>query len=433
MPDRSPSPATHLPRFFLLTFALTWTAWIWAGSAPGGLAAPGPLRTFVLYVGIFAPALVAIALTALGTGRDGLRALLRPLFRGSVGLRWYLFAVGYMAAIKLTAALILRLATGVWPRFGADAWYIMLAATLFSTVVGGQSGEEIGWRGFGLPRLAARMGLARASLLLGVIWAGWHLPLFFIPGTDTTGQSFPQYLLMVTAISVIIAWLWQRTGGSLLLTMLMHAAINNTKDIVPSAVPGAANPFGLSTSPVAWISLALLWITAAYLLVLMSGPSLPSSENPMRGLQSASLVVVVVTLLGVGVTPARGQATPNAAAEDSVRALEEARGQALMHGDTVALSRMTAVEFNELTRLGTIRTRAANIWDVASGMLRLLTVRYDSLTVRMYGDVAILQGIADNTGTMGGVPFSGRIRYTRVFVWRDGRWQAITMQHTPMP
>jgi ketosteroid isomerase-like protein len=115
-----------------------------------------------------------------------------------------------------------------------------------------------------------------------------------------------------------------------------------------------------------------------------------------------------------------------------VRALEEARGQALIRGDTVALSRMTAMEFNELTRLGTMRNRAANIRDVASGMLRLLTVHYDSLTVRIYGDVAILQGIADNTGTMGGVPFSGRIRYTRVFARRDGRWQAVTMQHTPM-
>lgn len=129
---------------------------------------------------------------------------------------------------------------------------------------------------------------------------------------------------------------------------------------------------------------------------------------------------------------ALAQATTNAAAEDSVRALEEARGQALMHGDTVALSRMTAAEFNELTRFGTVRSRADNLRDVSSGMLRLTSVRFDSLTVRMYGDVAILQGITDNAGTMGGVPFSGRIRYTRAFVRRDGRWQAVTMQHTPM-
>ena len=128
---------------------------------------------------------------------------------------------------------------------------------------------------------------------------------------------------------------------------------------------------------------------------------------------------------------AAAQAAPQSP-EDSVRALEEARGQALLRGDTVAISRMTATEFNELSRFGTLRSRADNLRDVASGMLRLTSVKFDSLTVRIYGDVAILQGITDNAGTMGGVAFSGRIRYTRVFVRRDGRWQAVTMQHTPM-
>jgi membrane protease YdiL (CAAX protease family) len=66
----------------------------------------------------------------------------------------------------------------------------MIGATFFSTVIGGQAGKEIGWRGHALQRLAARTGLARGSVLLGVIWAASHLPLFFIQGTDTTGQSF---------------------------------------------------------------------------------------------------------------------------------------------------------------------------------------------------------------------------------------------------
>lgn len=148
---------------------------------------------------------------------------------------------------------------------------------------------------------------------------------------------------------------------------------------------------------------------------------------------SLGRAAVVIALLGVYSSPIQSQVVSNPAAEDSLRALEVARGEALVHGDTVALSRMTGLEFNELTRFGTVRNRAANIRDVSSGMLHLLTVRYDSTSVRIYGDVAVLQAIADNTGTMGGVPFSGRIRYTRVFVRRDGRWQAVTMQHTPMP
>jgi hypothetical protein len=119
--------------------------------------------------------------------------------------------------------------------------------------------------------------------------------------------------------------------------------------------------------------------------------------------------------------------------EDSVRAVENARGQALLQADTVALGRMIADEFIEISRLGTRRTRADNIRDISSGDLTLTSVRYDSLTVRIYDDVALLQGIADNTGTFRGFPFSGKIRYTRIFVRRDGRWQAVAMQQTSMP
>jgi len=120
------------------------------------------------------------------------------------------------------------------------------------------------------------------------------------------------------------------------------------------------------------------------------------------------------------------------ATEESVRAVEQARGEALLHADTVALSRMLATEFLEISRLGLVRTRAENIRDISSGDLKLLTVKYDSLSVRIYGAVAVLTGIADNTGQFRGFPFSGKIRYTRVFVRRAGRWQAVLMQQTPM-
>jgi len=118
--------------------------------------------------------------------------------------------------------------------------------------------------------------------------------------------------------------------------------------------------------------------------------------------------------------------------EDSVRAVEVARAQALLRADTIALSRMVADEFVEISRLGQLRTKADNIRDIASGELRLTSVKYDSLTVRIYGDVAVLRGIADNTGRFRGFPFSGKIRYTRIFVRRDGRWQAVAMQQTAL-
>ena len=143
-------------------------------------------------------------------------------------------------------------------------------------------------------------------------------------------------------------------------------------------------------------------------------------------------LAVVVALIALPRAPLHAQAV-NAAAEDSVRTVELSRGQALLRADTVALSRMLAQEFVEISRLGQLRTRADNIRDIASGDLKLTSVRYDSLTVQIYGDVAVLRGIADNTGLARGFPFAGKIRYTRVFVRRDGRWQAVTMQQTAMP
>ena len=260
-----------LLKFFSLTYAATWICWMAAGAISRGNTPAAPALAAIagalFLLGTFAPALVALALTERAEGRAATRALLRRVFEWRVGARWYVFAVGYMPAIKLSVALVHRFASGGWPRFGQEAWYLMATAILFSTWV--QAGEEIGWRGYAIPRLSDRFGLAPASVILGIIWASWHLPLFLVLESDKFGQSFPLYLLQVTALSVAAAWLYWRTEGSLLLVMLLHAAVNNTKDIVPSAVPGTTNPFALSTSLVAWLTVAFLWIAAAYFLVRM--------------------------------------------------------------------------------------------------------------------------------------------------------------------
>lgn len=260
-------PGGSIGTFFVLTYVLTWTCFISVAT----LAIPTRTRlgALLVLVGAFAPGLVALWLTARAERSGGARALLGRILRWRVAAQWYLFAAGYIAAIKLAVALVHRVATGAWPPFGHQPWYLILGAIVVSTPV--QAGEEIGWRGYALPRLTLRLGLARASILVGVVWACWHLPQFFIPDSDTYGQSFVVFLLQVTALSVAMAWLYAHSNGSLLLVMLMHAAVNNSKDIVPSAVPGATNTFGLSASFVAWLTVTLLWICAAYFLARMPG------------------------------------------------------------------------------------------------------------------------------------------------------------------
>jgi len=240
--------------FVLLTFAASWLVWL--------VTIGGP---FYL-LGVYAPAFVALALTAYSGGRAAVSALLHRMAIVSVPARWYLFAVGYFAAIKIGVALLHRVALGTWPAFAPEPWFLMLAGVAISTPF--QAGEEIGWRGYLLPRLTMRVGLPVASLIVGVVWACWHLPLFFVAGADTSGQPFAPYLLSVTALSVAMAWLYWRTDGSLLLTMLMHAAVNNL-NLVPAPRATATHVFALSASFVAWATAALLWAGAAGFLIAM--------------------------------------------------------------------------------------------------------------------------------------------------------------------
>jgi membrane protease YdiL (CAAX protease family) len=258
-------------KFFSLTYAVSWTLFIIAIVLSRGteLTAPGLLTGLLVFIGTISPALVALLLTARTSGSLGLGMLLRRLFQWRVGARWYVFALGFMAVIKVTVALTHRMLIGSWPEVGHQPYALVLIAILFSTPI--QSGEEIGWRGYALPLLADRVGYGRGSVLLGVVWAGWHLPLFFlrVPGNDEYGQSFPVWAMGVTALSVAIAWLYAHTNGSLLLTMLMHAAVNNSPHFLSATAINASNTFSLSASRVAWLTAAFLSIAAGYFLVRM--------------------------------------------------------------------------------------------------------------------------------------------------------------------
>lgn len=266
----------RLIAFFLLVFAITWTAWsVWSRSSTAW-------RWPIFYLGVFAPALVSVVLTWIESGRAGARRLIAPLFQWDVGVGWYVFALGYMGLVKLVAALVLRALTGGWPPFGSTPWIVLFMAALVSTVSGGQAGEELGWRGYALPRLANRLGFRVSAIIIGAIWATWHLPLFYFSGADLFGQSFPVFAMLVTAISVVITWIYVNTKGSLLLTMLFHASVNNTTAIVPSASIAPGGPLSLSGSPAAWCTLAVLTASAAALFGKLHGPA----ESPERSFQA---------------------------------------------------------------------------------------------------------------------------------------------------
>jgi membrane protease YdiL (CAAX protease family) len=180
------------------------------------IPAASPLGRGFILLGAFAPSLAAVAVTFRTQGRGGGITLLRRIVQWRVSAKYYVFALGFMVAIKLTAALIYRASTSSWPHFDTSQWYLIPLAIAFATPF--QAGEEIGWRGYALPQLAKYFGFGSASVLLGAVWGVWHLPQFFIRDADSYQQSFPIFVMQVTAMSVVFAWLY-------LLTMLLHAFV----------------------------------------------------------------------------------------------------------------------------------------------------------------------------------------------------------------
>jgi hypothetical protein len=139
--------AAVLLKYLALTFLATWGAFFAAIAASSNAALAGML----VFAGTIAPGLVALAITGREAG-----ALLKRLVQWRAGVQWYLFAVGFMAAIKLAVGLAHRLITGAWPPIGSQSAGPVIAEILFSTPF--QSGEQIGWRGYALPLLAERIG-----------------------------------------------------------------------------------------------------------------------------------------------------------------------------------------------------------------------------------------------------------------------------------
>ncbi len=266
-----------LGKFFAITFAVTWTCFFVAmglvHAAQLSGQEIGPVPGLLVFAGTVAPAFLALIISS---RNGGIPLLSQRRFEWRVAARWYGFALGYMAAIRLVVAFLERVITGSWPGVESAPAGAVLVAIIISTPF--QAGEEIGWRGYALPRLAERIGISWASVVLGMIWALWHLPLFFLalPGNAEYGSSFPLWAWGVTALSVAFAWLYVRTGGSLLLTMVMHSAVNNMPHFQSPSAAGVQNVFSLHGPLSLWLTAVCLWGCALYFLYRMRFMKPPS-------------------------------------------------------------------------------------------------------------------------------------------------------------
>lgn len=285
-PAATPRPAARttviarrpLASFMVLAFGLTWSFLIAdalgaRGIIPFRLTLSGPGLALALLMS-YGPTIAALVVAGATQGWAGVRGLVGALLRWRVGPRWYAMALGGPAALFYLAARLSEQLGSVPRPLPAQGWAVLAAGLVGSLVHGVANGEELGWRGYMLPQLLRRQRALSASLVLGAIWFAFHVPIMFVPNSIAGGQSFATalpFFVGVLATSVLMTWLYRRTGGSVLLTTLLHGAAN----VWPGLFGGAGDEVQL-----AWIQTALLVLTAA-VLVTRYGPDLgpPTSER----------------------------------------------------------------------------------------------------------------------------------------------------------
>jgi membrane protease YdiL (CAAX protease family) len=266
----------------VLMFALTWPIDL---SNSGFLPFQVPFAVYIFLGWGFIVA--SILMTGSIHGMGGVIALLKRFLIWRVGWRWYMAALFLMPALQITAILLNAALTQTtidfstayaYQIFGPSVNLVLLIVPffLFDAIA---NGEEIGWRGYVLPRLQSRYSALASSLIVGVIWGFWHLPKFL---SHWDGVEFLFFMVSIVARSVLYTWLFNNTNGSLLMTTLFHASGNTAGVLLPVATTAASGNLTIS------IIQAVLAVIVAAIVILKAGPERLSHSESKQTLNIAN-------------------------------------------------------------------------------------------------------------------------------------------------
>lgn len=220
-----------LRRFFLLSFGISWLVWISMIIFSPGEDYFLPL----LFMGAFGPSLAAICMVLMCGSIEERKSFWKSLIDVKrIGLKWFLFILLIFPTILFLGYFLYSLVGGSYPNladyFGGIETISDALSLLFIMLLGGPLAEELGWRGYALDRLRPKWGLLMGSIILGIIWVLWHLPLFFIEGTSQFqkgfGPAFWSWAFQLIVISLIFSLVYYKTGESILAAILLHLMAN---------------------------------------------------------------------------------------------------------------------------------------------------------------------------------------------------------------
>jgi membrane protease YdiL (CAAX protease family) len=290
-PSRTTSTTRAFPvKYFVLAFVFTWALWVPAALEARGLISPLPVPA--TFLGAFGPLVAAVVVTAQEGGRAGLRSLLGRIVRWRVAPIWY--GVAILGPIGLTlGAIALHVVLGGQPPslgllIGALPTLVFVFIYMMLTVA---FGEEVGWRGYALPALQARYNALLASLILGVMWTLWHVPVFFNPDTHYSNLPFLLFLAYMVPFAVLITWVFNSTGGSVLMAMFFHAVMNASGGLWKTISEYSVEPASLAEAVAVNVHTNLmpaivLWVAAVVVVLVYGATNL--SRRPRQELEAAS-------------------------------------------------------------------------------------------------------------------------------------------------
>lgn len=227
--------------FFLLTFVYSWLLWLPSILSGLGVEIPFDVSVYtsvVVPIGAFAPMLAAITLIYRKGRWPGVKAFFRAAFDFRVEPLYYILAfllpiVIHAIAHYLAPAMGLEVADTLFPADLPVPTIVLAIPYFFLMLLIGGGQEEFGWRGYAQQPMQERFGVVTASLLIGVIWGFWHLPLWLMPGDGHSTYPFIAFLLMTTSISVVYAWIFNTSGKKLILAIIFHAMNNTAAPLIP--------------------------------------------------------------------------------------------------------------------------------------------------------------------------------------------------------
>jgi membrane protease YdiL (CAAX protease family) len=269
----------NLAFFFLLVYGLDAIMWIFSTifhpETPSSLTDPSVLFwALVVVPTVVGPTLAAFLMTAITERRPGVKALWRRFWNRNLSLKWLLVTLLFLEGLNLAANLVARLVDGQpYPIVDTSSpLWTHIPLFLQAFVVSGMA-EEFGWRGYVLPRFQAKWSALVSSLVLGLIWACWHIQAFFIPGLPLFQRNFWDYALWVILSSIFYTWIFNNTKGSVLAAALLHSAANTPVILIPEQ----------SSS---WYYYGIL-LLAVILIVVIFGPKNLVRQKPAEAIGQA--------------------------------------------------------------------------------------------------------------------------------------------------